>query len=210
MARISRRAFCARVIAYLRSASEEQENKIYWDDYCIAWMTVAKAAHGESHPHFWATYEHLGTAPEQIWPMIMAKRRNNLGPQFASWFDQAGNLRPDLPKKSSGSEKFQQEKIARVSGMEGLPKKQTAEALIPRRSRVIEGPRRMASTPSRYPNSEQSASVIMSRLCLLCGEPSRRVLCAACLRRGHSSSCPSPNSQCSCGFSDAFWRDVCA
>jgi hypothetical protein len=202
MARISRRAFCARVIAYLRSASEEPENRNFWDDYCVSWMTVAKAAHGETDPHFWATYEHLGTAPAQIWPMISAKRRNSLGPHYALWFDQAGNLKPDVPKKRSESEK--------VRVVEAFAKKQTAGGLIPRRLESVEGPRTMASTATRYPNSERSASAIMARLCLLCGTLSSHLLCAECLRRGHSSDCPSPNSFCSCGFSDAFWRDVCA
>jgi hypothetical protein len=99
MARISRRALASRIVEYLRSAAECEENRNFWDDYCISWMTVAKAAHGEAQPHFWATYEHLGTAPAQIWPMIMAKRKNTLGRDFASWYDQAGNVKPDVPKK---------------------------------------------------------------------------------------------------------------
>jgi hypothetical protein len=112
MARISRRAFCARIIAYLRSASEAPENRNYWDDYCISWMIVAKAAHGEASPHFWATYEHLGTAPAQIWPMVLAKRKNTLGRDFASWYDQAGNVKPDVPKKPVESvERFWLNKI---------------------------------------------------------------------------------------------------
>lgn len=115
MARISRRDWCRRIVEYLRLAAERQENRQFWDDYCIAWMTVAKAYRGEEHPHFWATYEHLGTAPQQIWPMVMAKRRNNLGPHFSSWYDQAGNLKPDVPKKPSASEEVFQERI-RPSG----------------------------------------------------------------------------------------------
>lgn len=213
MARISRRAFCARVIAYLRTASEEPENRNYWDDYCISWMTVAKAYHGEAQPHFWATYEHLGTAPAQIWPMIMAKRKNTLGRDFALWFDQAGNVKPDLPKKPAQSEKFAAMEIARRVGAEEVSKNQKRRELLDsRRLESVKGTGSMgALTASRYRNSEQSASAnIAASLCLSCHCPvsPRRHLCRECLRRGHSSGCPSPNSQCTCGFSEFFWRDM--
>ena len=206
MARISRRAMRDRVVEYLRQAAEQPENIGFWDDYCIAWMTVAKAARGERSPHFWATYEHLGTAPEQIWAMTMAERRNKLGKHFSTWFDQAGNRKPDVPKIPASSEKVQLQKIARVAGLEVWPKKQTAEVLMPRRLESVNAPLDMGLTTQQYPNSERSASAIIAPLCIRCGFPSSRLLCADCLRRGHSSSCPSPNSDCSCGFSEAFWR----
>lgn len=99
MARISRRAMRDRVVAYLRSAAELEENREFWDDYCIAWMTVAKSAQGEKSPHFWATYEHLGAAPEQVHEMVLGNRRSKLGANYVLWYDQAGNLKPDAPKK---------------------------------------------------------------------------------------------------------------
>ena len=99
MARISRRAWRDRIVVYLRSAAERPDNQEFWDDYCIAWMTVAKACKGESAPHFWATYEHLGTAPEKVSQMILADKRLKLGKEFSSWYDAAGNRKPDVPKK---------------------------------------------------------------------------------------------------------------
>ena len=103
MARISRRAMRGRVVAYLRSAAELEVNREFWDDYCIAWMTVAKAAQGEKAPHFWATYEHLGAAPQQVHEMVLGNRRSKLGANYFLWYDQAGNRKPDVPRKPAES-----------------------------------------------------------------------------------------------------------
>jgi hypothetical protein len=51
------------------------------------------------------------------------------------------------------------------------------------------------------------------RLCVRCRALLCRtyVLCDPCLRRGHCwPQCPSPNKECTCGFSELFWREVYA
>lgn len=38
--------------------------------------------------------------------------------------------------------------------------------------------------------------------------PASRLICDLCLKRAHARGCPSPNQECSCGFSQLFWLDV--
>jgi hypothetical protein len=36
-----------------------------------------------------------------IWPHILALRKAKLGEEFRDWYDAAGNLRPEIPKKTN-------------------------------------------------------------------------------------------------------------
>ena len=216
MARISRRELCRRIVEYLRWAAEQEENKIYWDEYCIAWMTVAGAAKGNSIPFIAATQKHLGIHPDRVWSSVLKRRRSKLGTLYGLWYDVAGNLKPDVPKKSAHSEKFAAVVSARkVAGAEEVSRNQKPRELLNSRGpeAVIGTPAMATLTATTYPNSGQSASAnIAASICLSCHCPvsASRRLCQKCLTRGHSSECPSPNSQCLCGFSEMFWRDVCA
>jgi hypothetical protein len=40
-----------------------------------------------------------GCHPDQVWPRRVAEREAKLGKEYPDWFDAAGNLRPDIPKK---------------------------------------------------------------------------------------------------------------
>ena len=120
MARISRRAWRDRIVAYLFNAAQQESNSHFYDDYRIACITVAKAAKGEKHPDFWATYEYLGTAPQKVWDMIQADRRKKLGKDYSSWYDEAGNRKPDVPKKSAQSVRLPLEGIAANKNKSGL------------------------------------------------------------------------------------------
>jgi len=77
----------------------------------------------------------------------------------------------------------------------------------------------MAST--RYPNPEKFANQKTVNAFTLCRNringhfcnrliPCDSRLCARCLHRAHSPECPSPNRDCTCGFSQLFWSDVAA
>jgi hypothetical protein len=66
-----------------------------------AFICVSLASCGEAQPFVTSSYRIYGTHPDDVWPKIMAKRKAKLGKEFLEWFDQAGNLRPDLPKKST-------------------------------------------------------------------------------------------------------------
>lgn len=70
-------------------------------DLRIAWLTVLYAGQNLKNPHFVATQVVLGCNPNQVWPRILANRKAKLGPEYSDWYDESGNLRPDVPKKSS-------------------------------------------------------------------------------------------------------------
>jgi hypothetical protein len=46
-----------------------------------------------------ASYRLHGLHADKVWPAIMPRRRVKLGAEFSDWFDQAGNLKPDIPGK---------------------------------------------------------------------------------------------------------------
>jgi hypothetical protein len=70
-------------------------------DYRQAFITVSLASKGNTEPFLSASYAVYGIAPEKVWPRIMADRKAKLGKEFADWFDVAGILKPDIPKKTS-------------------------------------------------------------------------------------------------------------
>jgi len=51
-------------------------------------------------PFVESSYRIYGKHPDKVWPHIVAIRRSKLGEEFANWYDAAGNLRPDIPKKT--------------------------------------------------------------------------------------------------------------
>jgi hypothetical protein len=62
---------------------------------------VSLAVRGEAQPFVESSYRIYGLHPNHLWPKIMAKRKAELGKEFGQWFDQADNLKPDKPKKTS-------------------------------------------------------------------------------------------------------------
>jgi hypothetical protein len=163
MARISRREWCRRIMDYLRWAAERDENRNYWDDYCLSWMTVAQARDGNPHPDVWACYTHLGLHQKRVWSAITARRKAQLGETYALFYDAAGNWKAEAeiasPKKPARSVRFTPEKFAQVVGMEDSRKTRSAGDLAdPRRLKVVESPLDMGSTARAYRNPEASSS----------------------------------------------------
>lgn len=48
-----------------------------------------------------ASYAVFGTHPDKVFAKVTRHRQEKLGAEYAQWYDAAGNLRPDIPKKAS-------------------------------------------------------------------------------------------------------------
>jgi hypothetical protein len=72
-------AIARRILCRLEQAETREPNPHLQDDYRIAWITVLRAARGESIPHVSATYAVLGLHPDKVGPAIEARRRALLG-----------------------------------------------------------------------------------------------------------------------------------
>ncbi len=84
-----------RILARLERAELCEPDPHFRDDYRIAWITVLNAWRGSScPPHVLATYSVLGVHPEKVWPLVVARRKANLGYEYSAWYDENGNLWP--------------------------------------------------------------------------------------------------------------------
>jgi len=100
-----------RVLVRLEQTNKKETDPWFRDDYRIAWITVKWAAEGvpewswrrDSPPHVAATYQVLHCHPDEVWPRMLENRRAKLGAEYSDWYDAAGNLRADAPKKDSAS-----------------------------------------------------------------------------------------------------------
>lgn len=99
-----------RIVARLEEAELHEVDPWQREAIRIARITVLYAAKGESHPHFWATYQVLRTSPDQVWPSIVAQRKAKLGELYSQFYDEQDLWRGgDLvdvdaaPKKPAGS-----------------------------------------------------------------------------------------------------------
>lgn len=89
----------------------EERNPHLCADRRIAWITFKWSMEGVSPhsnyaampPHVAATFTVLNWHPDEVWPRIVANRREKLGDEYSAWYDAAGNLRPDALKKDSAS-----------------------------------------------------------------------------------------------------------
>src|SRR5581483_8029925 len=70
-------------------------------DYRQAFICISLAERGERDPFVASSYRIYGTHPDKVWPKIMRNRRVKLGKEFPDFYDDAGNLKPDVPKKPS-------------------------------------------------------------------------------------------------------------
>lgn len=76
-----------RILRRLEQAEGDEADAWRRDDLRIAWSTVLHASRGESHSHFWATYGVLRVSPDQVWPMIVARRKAQLGAAYSQFYD---------------------------------------------------------------------------------------------------------------------------
>jgi hypothetical protein len=88
-----------RILDRLQKAELSEPNIWYRQDYRQAFICVSLARRCEPQPFITSSYRIYGLHPSKVWPMIMAKRKARLGKEFADWYDQAGNWKPDIPGK---------------------------------------------------------------------------------------------------------------
>jgi hypothetical protein len=88
-----------RILDRLWEAEKSEPDVHLRSDYRQAFICVSLASRGEPQPFITSSYRIFGVHPDNVWPEIMAKRKAKLGKEFPDWFDQAGNLKPDIPGK---------------------------------------------------------------------------------------------------------------
>jgi|GEM_PF-5394123 len=94
-------ALIDRVLDRLWGAEQAESDIHRRSDYRQAFICVSLAGRGEGEPFVTSSYRIFGIHPDNVWPHILATRKAKLGKEFLDWFDAAGNLRPDIPKKTS-------------------------------------------------------------------------------------------------------------
>ena len=98
----------------------EKRNPHLRADRRIAWITAKWSLEGvPASSHYAAllaftaaTLTVLRCAPDEVWPRILANRKEKLGAEYSDWYDAAGNLRPDAPKKDSASAGLRKTEVA--------------------------------------------------------------------------------------------------
>jgi len=98
-----------RVLVRLEEAEKKEIDPWLRDDIRIAWITTRWSQtgvpewswHRDSPPYVAATYQVLNCLPDEVWPRIVAKRREKLGPCYDEFF---GAELP--PKKPARAETF--------------------------------------------------------------------------------------------------------
>jgi hypothetical protein len=89
-----------RVLVRLQQAEKSEIDPWLRDDLRIAWITTKWSQHGvpewawhrNSPPHSAATYQVLNCLPDEVWPRILAKRKEKLGSEYSRFYD--ANDRP--------------------------------------------------------------------------------------------------------------------
>lgn len=107
------------VMAYLEKAERKEENVWLKEDIRQAWTVCSMAERGMPDPFVQSSYKIYGIHPDDVWPAIMARRRAKLGKEFSAWYDAAGNLKPETPKKPPVREA---EKYERLPSLEHVRK----------------------------------------------------------------------------------------
>ena len=88
-----------RIMHRLQKAEWAEPSPWFRQDYRQAFICVSLASKGGQQPFIESSYKIYGTHPDKVWTKIMANRRAKLGKEFSDWYDQAGNLKPDIPSK---------------------------------------------------------------------------------------------------------------
>jgi hypothetical protein len=89
----------SRILNRLEEAERVEPDIHLRSDYRQAFICVSLASRGEAQPFVTSSYRIYGSHPDDVWAKITANRKAKLGKEFGQWFDQAGNLKPDMPKK---------------------------------------------------------------------------------------------------------------
>lgn len=112
---------------------------------CLIWSpqsTNLQILSGGLQPFVEASYRIFGTHPDDVWPKIMANREARLGKEFGEWFDQAGNLQPDLPRRKPATVIMLPKREVRIEDV--------AQTDSERRPKVSKG--NLYQMPSRSPS----------------------------------------------------------
>lgn len=88
-----------RVLLQIEQAERKESNPWLKDDYRISWITVKWAQsgvpdwswHKNSPPHVAATYQVLHCPPDEVWSRIEARRRANLGSEYAYFYPESSS-----------------------------------------------------------------------------------------------------------------------
>ena len=104
-----------RIMARLIQAEAHESDPWLRQDYRQAWICVSLAERGNTEPFLVSSYQVYGTHPAKVWPKIQANRQAKLGKELRDWYDAAGNLKPDLPKKPSSPTPPSQEAVERAT-----------------------------------------------------------------------------------------------
>jgi len=82
--------------------AELAESEIWYrQDYRQAFICVSLASRGDAQPFVESSYRIYGKHPDRVWPHILALRKAKLGREFPDCYNASGNLKPDIPKKTS-------------------------------------------------------------------------------------------------------------
>jgi len=90
-----------RILDRLEEAERSEPDIHLRTDYRQSWICVRLAGRGVAQPFVESSYRLYGKHPDKVWPHILATRKAKLGDEFRDWYDAAGNLKPDIPKKTS-------------------------------------------------------------------------------------------------------------
>lgn len=97
------RRWTERVLVYLQKAEVKETNPHFQTDYRIAWTTAKWAQAGvpewawlNDTPYVAATFQALQCRPEEVWPRIVANRKQKLGAEYSQWYDANDNLLPEV------------------------------------------------------------------------------------------------------------------
>jgi len=85
-------------MARLEDAELSEEHVWLRGDIRHASITIGLAGRGEAEPFVKASYKLYGLHPNAM-ARNLGQAWRQASEQFSDWFDQAGNLKPDLPKK---------------------------------------------------------------------------------------------------------------
>lgn len=98
------RSLAERILARLEEAELHEVNPHFQDDCRISWITVLRAARGDTIPHISATFSVLGLHPNRVWPAIVARRKAQCGSYYEVFYPNdavsfVGDLSEKLPPK---------------------------------------------------------------------------------------------------------------
>lgn len=88
-----------RILDRLWEAECSESDIWFRQDYRQAFICVSLASRGEPQSFITSSYRIYGSHPDKVWPKIMANRKARLGKEFLDWYDQAGNVKPEVPGK---------------------------------------------------------------------------------------------------------------